>query len=110
VKALSAILRIADALDREHRGKLTGVSGRIEGDTLILSIRSEGDRAPEDWTVLAKSGMLRDALGLDVRIADSSAGSAPPERLGGLSGGRGARGAERAEPALSARPRRGRHA
>ncbi len=69
VKALSAILRVADALDREHRGKVTSVSGRVEGDALVLDIAGEGDRALEEWTVLAKAGMMKDAFGLDVRLA-----------------------------------------
>lgn len=100
VKALSAILRIADALDREHRGKVTGVSGRIEGDTLILAIQSEGDRALEDWTVLAKAGMLRDALGLDVRIADSGGGSSPGPMSAPASGPMSARRSGSAPPGV----------
>jgi exopolyphosphatase/guanosine-5'-triphosphate,3'-diphosphate pyrophosphatase len=73
VKALAAILRVADALDREHRGKVSGVAGRIEGDALLLDVQGAEDRALEEWTVLAKSGMLRDALGLDVRLVDGGA-------------------------------------
>jgi exopolyphosphatase/guanosine-5'-triphosphate,3'-diphosphate pyrophosphatase len=38
VKAMAAILRVADALDREHRGKVGDVAGRLEGDTLILEV------------------------------------------------------------------------
>ncbi|HSN96837.1 MAG TPA: Ppx/GppA phosphatase family protein, partial [Candidatus Nanopelagicales bacterium] len=78
VKALAAILRVADALDREHRAKVTGVSARLEADTVVLEVQGAEDRALEEWTVLAKAGMLRDALGLDVRLVDASRGSAPP--------------------------------
>jgi len=85
VKALASILRIADALDREHRGKVTGLAGRIDGETLILEVQGSEDRALEEWTVLAKAGMLRDALGLEVRIVDVTPRS-PPSLAGPPSG------------------------
>ncbi|MDI1432802.1 HD domain-containing protein [Polyangium sorediatum] len=75
VKAMAAILRVADALDREHRAKVAGVSGRIEGDTLVLELSGTEDRSLEEWTVGAKCGMLKDALGLDVRIVDAATGA-----------------------------------
>ncbi|EYF08565.1 Ppx/GppA phosphatase family protein [Chondromyces apiculatus] len=74
VKALASILRVADALDREHRAKVTGLSARIEADTVILDVQGAGDRSLEEWTVIAKAGMLRDALGLDVRLLGGSLG------------------------------------
>ncbi|WP_434041884.1 MULTISPECIES: Ppx/GppA phosphatase family protein [Sorangium] len=78
VKAMAAILRVADALDREHRAKVTEVSGRIEGDTLVLEVQGAEDRALEEWTVVAKAGMLRDAFGLEVRMVDATPRSLPP--------------------------------
>src|SRR5262249_31739736 len=71
VKAMAAILRVSDALDREHRGKVADVFGRLEGSTFYVDIRGSEDRALEEWTLMAKSGMLRDALGLDVRLVDA---------------------------------------
>ncbi|WP_437955175.1 Ppx/GppA phosphatase family protein [Sorangium sp. So ce119] len=78
VKAMAAILRVADALDREHRAKVTEVSGRIDGDTLVLEVQGVEDRALEEWTVVAKAGMLRDAFGLEVRMVDATPRSLPP--------------------------------
>ncbi|WP_433927605.1 HD domain-containing protein [Sorangium cellulosum] len=78
VKAMAAILRVADALDREHRAKVTEVSGRIDGDTLVLEVQGAEDRALEEWTVVAKAGMLRDAFGLEVRMVDATPRSIPP--------------------------------
>jgi exopolyphosphatase / guanosine-5'-triphosphate,3'-diphosphate pyrophosphatase len=87
VKAMAAILRIADALDREHRSKVLSVAARIDGDNLVLELSGTEDRSLEEWTVAAKCGMLKDALGLDVRIVDASTGTArtpasapPPSR------------------------------
>jgi exopolyphosphatase/guanosine-5'-triphosphate,3'-diphosphate pyrophosphatase len=84
VKAMASILRIADALDREHRGKVTEVAGRLEGEALVLEVSGAQDRELEEWTVRAKAGLLKEALGLDVRIVDGSPaktsrrGSTPP--------------------------------
>ena len=82
VKAMASILRLADALDREHRGKVTDVAGRVEGDTLVLEVTGAPDRELEEWTVRAKAGLLKEAMGLDVRILDGATraqrGSNPP--------------------------------
>src|SRR6185369_3973660 len=72
VKSLAAILRIADALDREHRAKIGDITTRIDESTLVIEAYGSEDRTLEEWTVLAKSGMLREAMGLDVRIADAT--------------------------------------
>jgi exopolyphosphatase/guanosine-5'-triphosphate,3'-diphosphate pyrophosphatase len=83
VKAMAAILRLADALDREHRGKISEVLGRVDGETLVLEVSGARDRELEEWTVRAKAGLLKDAFGLDVRIVDgltsgTRRGSTPP--------------------------------
>jgi exopolyphosphatase/guanosine-5'-triphosphate,3'-diphosphate pyrophosphatase len=70
VKAMAAMLRVADALDREHRGKVTGVAARVEGEALVLDVTGSKDRELEEWTVRAKAGLLKEAFGLDVRLAD----------------------------------------
>jgi exopolyphosphatase/guanosine-5'-triphosphate,3'-diphosphate pyrophosphatase len=75
VKAMAAILRVADALDREHQGKVSDVAGRIEGSTVVIEAKVSGDHPLGEWTVLAKSGMLRDALGLDVRLINVPGGA-----------------------------------
>ncbi len=72
VKPLAAILRVADALDREHRSKVADVRARIEGATLVLEVVGAHERALEEWTVIAKSGMMRDAFGLEVKLEKSS--------------------------------------
>jgi exopolyphosphatase/guanosine-5'-triphosphate,3'-diphosphate pyrophosphatase len=68
VKALAAILRIADALDREHRGKVTDIASRIDGEALVIQLSGSRDRELEEWTVRAKAGLFKEAFGLDVRL------------------------------------------
>jgi exopolyphosphatase/guanosine-5'-triphosphate,3'-diphosphate pyrophosphatase len=81
VKAMAAILRIADALDREHRAKVSEIACRLEGETLVLEVSGAPDRELEEWTVRAKAGLLKEALGLEVRLVDGSAGK-PSRRAG----------------------------
>lgn len=80
VKALAAILRIADALDREHLDKVTSLSPRVEGEALVLELEGREDRTLEEWTVIAKAGMMREAFGLEVRIEGASPRSGRPSR------------------------------
>jgi exopolyphosphatase/guanosine-5'-triphosphate,3'-diphosphate pyrophosphatase len=71
VRGLSAILRIADALDREHLAKIEGVRAAVDrsSNTLLLFLRGAEERELEEWTVKAKSQLLRDEFDLDVVIA-----------------------------------------
>ncbi len=77
VRALAAILRIADALDREHRGKVDAVRAVVDRTKgrLFLFLQGEGERELEEWTVQAKSELLRDVFDLDVVLA----GATPPQ-------------------------------
>lgn len=70
VKTMASILRLADGLDREHRQVVTSVAARVEGSQLWLDIHGGEARALEEWTVRAKSGMLKETLGLEVRFRD----------------------------------------
>jgi len=72
VRALAAILRIADALDREHLGKVKSVTGRVDKQKgkLLLLVDGDEDRELEEWTVRAKSELLRDVFDLDVAFVD----------------------------------------
>ncbi len=80
VRGLAAILRIADALDREHRGKVDSVRGVVDAakGRLLLFVTGEPERELEEWTVKAKSELLRDVFDLDPVIA---AASASPESI-----------------------------
>jgi len=71
VRGLAAILRIADALDREHLGKVTGVRATLDKDKsrVLLDLSGEEDRELEEWTVRAKAGLLRDVYDLEVTFA-----------------------------------------
>ncbi len=74
VRSLASILRIADALDREHLSKVRSVRAEIDHDARRMDLHITGaeDRELEEWTVRAKSELMRDVLDLEVHIAQPS--------------------------------------
>lgn len=82
VRGLAAILRIADACDREHLGKVKAVRADVDAGKrrVILHLSGEDDRELEEWTLRAKSELLRDVFHLDVQIASSAPASARPDK------------------------------
>ncbi len=71
VRSLSAILRIADALDREHAGKVSGVRSVIEKGRMRLHLTGARERRLEEWTVGRKSELFKEVFDLTVDIARS---------------------------------------
>jgi exopolyphosphatase/guanosine-5'-triphosphate,3'-diphosphate pyrophosphatase len=77
VRGLSAILRIADALDREHKQKIESVRAAVDrgaGKVTLFLRGGDGDRELEEWTVGAKATLWRDEYDLDVIVAKAEVG------------------------------------
>jgi len=55
---LSAILRVADALDRSHLQSIEGVTVSSNESTLEIRLEGEGDLLLERWAVSRKSNLL----------------------------------------------------
>jgi exopolyphosphatase/guanosine-5'-triphosphate,3'-diphosphate pyrophosphatase len=67
VRALSAVLRIADGLDRTHYGVVRDITVVRRSDRLILQLQTAGDdTALEIWEARRRAGLLGEILGLDV--------------------------------------------
>ena len=81
VRSLAAILRVADALDREHLGKVTGVRAEVDEGRrrVVLHLQGEADRELEEWTVKQKGDLLRDEFGLEVTLPSPKT-EPPPAR------------------------------
>src|SRR4029079_3448375 len=45
VKAMAAMLRVADALDRQHQARVSDIAGKIEGNKLVIEVHASGDHA-----------------------------------------------------------------
>jgi exopolyphosphatase/guanosine-5'-triphosphate,3'-diphosphate pyrophosphatase len=77
VRGLAGILRIADALDREHKQKIESARAAMDraAGRVTLFLRGEGDRELEEWAVRAKGSLWRDEYDLDVEIAKAEVGA-----------------------------------
>jgi exopolyphosphatase/guanosine-5'-triphosphate,3'-diphosphate pyrophosphatase len=77
VRGLASILRIADALDREHKQKIESVRAAIDRSLghITLFLRGEGDRELEEWSVRQKASLWRDEYDLDVIVARAEVGA-----------------------------------
>ena len=75
VRGLAAILRLADALDREHKQKIESVRAAVDrsAGNVTLFLRGEDDRELEEWTVGGKATLWRDEYDLGVAIAKAEA-------------------------------------
>jgi exopolyphosphatase / guanosine-5'-triphosphate,3'-diphosphate pyrophosphatase len=88
VRKLSAILRVADAFDREHQGKVADVNARVTQGRITLhatpNTSAEGEAALslERWTALRKADLMEDVFECDVRV-DGAEGVVPPRALMG---------------------------
>ncbi len=67
VRRLAALLRLADALDREHAQQVGSVEARRKGDALQLRVEGDGDLLPEQWALQKKARMFEQEFGLQVR-------------------------------------------
>lgn len=64
VRRLAALLRVADALDREHLQRVPSLQARVEGETLILDLEGRGELLLEHWALRKKGRMLTSVFGL----------------------------------------------
>ncbi|HET6763813.1 MAG TPA: HD domain-containing protein, partial [Longimicrobiaceae bacterium] len=72
VVRLASILRIADALDREHLQAVTAVRARIARSRMALTLEGTGDLLLERWALRAKAGLFTEAFGLEVEATGGS--------------------------------------
>ena len=58
VDSLSALLRVADALDREHLQAVRAVKARVDKRAVRLTLEGAGDRLLERWALRRKAGLF----------------------------------------------------
>ncbi|MDR3348258.1 MAG: HD domain-containing protein [Acidaminococcales bacterium] len=64
VAKLSAILRIADALDRSYRQKAAQCKISLKGDEMQIIVKAGQDMSLERWTIEDKSAAFEEVFGL----------------------------------------------
>lgn len=68
VRKLSAILRIADALDHEHRKRVREVRLHLKGRGLQIQLLPGGDTVLEQWALRKKSPLFEKVYGLELQV------------------------------------------
>ncbi len=64
VAKLSALVRLADAMDRSHRKKVGECDMQLKSDELIISVKSLEDISLEEWTFWDKSSFFEEVYGI----------------------------------------------
>jgi exopolyphosphatase / guanosine-5'-triphosphate,3'-diphosphate pyrophosphatase len=68
VLALAAILRLADALDREHSARVRSVAVEVQGGKALLRIEGKGDLLLEKWALKRKAGLFERVFERELRV------------------------------------------
>ena len=64
VAKLAAILRLADALDRSYRQKISDCKVDVKGNELLVKVKSKEDLSLEEWTFNNKANLFEAVFGL----------------------------------------------
>jgi exopolyphosphatase/guanosine-5'-triphosphate,3'-diphosphate pyrophosphatase len=71
VRSLASILRLADALDREHLSKVTDVQATVTRGRLRLDVRAaSADHELELWTLQQKSALFCETFALEIEVRE----------------------------------------
>jgi len=68
VKKLSAIMRIADGLDRSHYQNVQGMTIEKTVDQVIINIKTESDPQLEIWGAMRKNALFEEVTGRTLKI------------------------------------------
>lgn len=73
VRALAAILRFAETLDRSHAQVVTSVELHDRGEEYLVKLRTSGDAELELWAAQRQIEPLERALGKSIRVSTGKA-------------------------------------
>ena len=68
VRTLAALLRVADALDREHVSRVLALVARIEDDAVVLHLKTRGTLTLEEWALREKGRLFESIFGKPIRL------------------------------------------
>jgi len=72
VRYLAALLRVADALDRGHAGKVDELKVKVKRSVVLLELGTETDTALEEWTVGRKADLFERVFDRSIRLASAT--------------------------------------
>ena len=73
VRKLSAILRLADGLDRTHDARVRDLSVRSGRGGIVVTVHSAKDLDLELWAVRQKAALFREAFGVEPAFTSGKA-------------------------------------
>jgi exopolyphosphatase/guanosine-5'-triphosphate,3'-diphosphate pyrophosphatase len=68
VSKLAGILRLADAIDYEHGGKVSDIDVDLSKNSVTLRLRGEGDLMLEKWALTKKASLFESVLPAKVSV------------------------------------------
>jgi exopolyphosphatase/guanosine-5'-triphosphate,3'-diphosphate pyrophosphatase len=68
VKKLSAIIRLADAIDFEHVGRVVKLTASMAKDCLILDLKGSSDLSLTKWALRKQSTLFQDVFHMYVQV------------------------------------------
>lgn len=76
VRRLAGILRLADALDREHLQRVESVTVRLDADEVVVDVEGRSELLLEQWAFEKKGRLFARVFGCEVRleVAESAFG------------------------------------
>ncbi|HEY5948181.1 MAG TPA: HD domain-containing protein, partial [Kofleriaceae bacterium] len=78
LRKLTALLRLADSLDTDHRSRVEQVVCTRMGDAIVLDLVVRDGPSREDPRLLRKADLIKEELGLDVRVTVARPVATPP--------------------------------
>jgi exopolyphosphatase/guanosine-5'-triphosphate,3'-diphosphate pyrophosphatase len=72
VTKLSAILRVADAFDREHVQNVRDLAIELDDEHMEIELEGEGDFELERWALERKKGLFEKTFGLEIVLANEA--------------------------------------
>jgi len=75
VSGLAGVLRLADALDREHVQNVRRVKASVSDHEIVLTLEGKGDLLLEGWSLKRRAQMFSSIFGRKVRFRIAEEGA-----------------------------------
>jgi exopolyphosphatase/guanosine-5'-triphosphate,3'-diphosphate pyrophosphatase len=76
---MTSLLRIADGLDTDHRSRVEQIVCTRMGDAIVLDLVVRDGPSRDDPRLLRKADLMKEELGLDVRVTVARPVTVPGE-------------------------------
>ena len=86
-RKLSALLRVADSLDSEHRSRVEQIVCTRMGDAIVLDLVVRDGPSRDDAQLVRKADLFREELGLDLQVTVARPVTPPAEVPGSRASG-----------------------